>query len=99
MTKITFFCQKRHSWECFVKLSLHCTFRESVVCYIVFGVQINGTFMELQNIPTKLVNKFKKANIKTVEDLQKNYNRLINGLGFGGIFVAALLDYMQREGI
>ncbi len=55
--------------------------------------------MELQNIPTKLVNKFKKANIKTVEDLQKNYNRLINGLGFGGIFVAALLDYMQREGI
>jgi hypothetical protein len=56
-------------------------------------------FMELQNIPTKLVNKFKKANIRTVEDLQKNYNRLINGLGFGGIFVAALLDYMQREGI
>lgn len=55
--------------------------------------------MELQNIPTKLVNKFKKANIRTVEDLQNNYNRLINGLGFGGIFVAALLDYMQREGI
>ena len=55
--------------------------------------------MELRNVPTKLVNKFKKANIKTVEDLQKNYNRLINGLGFGGIFVAALLDYMQREGI
>lgn len=55
--------------------------------------------MELKNVPTKLVNKFKKANIKTVEDLQKNYNRLINGLGFGGIFVAALLDYMQREGI
>ena len=55
--------------------------------------------MELRNVPTKLVNKFKKANIKTVEDLQENYNRLINGLGFGGIFVAALLDYMQREGI
>lgn len=58
-----------------------------------------GKKMELQNVPTKLVNKFNKANIKTVKDLQKNYNRLVNGLGFGGIFVASLLDYMQREGI
>lgn len=55
--------------------------------------------MDLQNIPTKLVNKFNKANIKTVEDLQSNYHELINGLGFGGIFVASLLDYMEREGI
>lgn len=55
--------------------------------------------MDLQNVPTKLVNKFNKANIRTVEDLQSNYNQLINGLGFGGIFVASLLDYMEREGI
>lgn len=55
--------------------------------------------MDLQNIPTKLANKFNKANIRTVEDLQSNYNQLINGLGFGGIFVASLLDYMEREGI
>lgn len=55
--------------------------------------------MDLQNIPTKLVNKFNKANIRTVEDLQSNYHQLINGLGFGGIFVASLLDYMEREGI
>lgn len=55
--------------------------------------------MDLQNIPTKLANKFNKANIRTVEDLQSNYHQLINGLGFGGIFVASLLDYMEREGI
>lgn len=69
------------------------------IFYILRRCDKVGFYMDLQNVPTKLVNKFNKANIRTVEDLQSNYNQLINGLGFGGIFVASLLDYMEREGI
>lgn len=55
--------------------------------------------MDLVNIPKKLVNKFNKNHIKTVEDLQNNYFKLTQSVGFGGIFKATLLDYIDREGI
>lgn len=55
--------------------------------------------MDLVNIPKKLVNKFNKNHIATVEDLQQNYFKLTNSVGFGGIFKATLLDYIDKEGI